>query len=361
MSNESAVTRQGVEGARSGREAMTGVQPGGVPPATGALAVNRPAAPADATSGAPISSSYYGLPILKPPVWKPADIAGYLFLGGLAGASSAVAAAAHVSGRQNVARVAKLAAAGSIALSLGALVHDLGRPARALHMLRVFKFTSPMNVGSWLLAGFAPAAGVAATTEMTGAWPSIATAATLVAGVLGPMVAAYTGALIADTAVPSWYAGHRHMPFVFVASGASAAAGVCLAAASPSELAPVQRLAAVAAPAELALAALMESRMGHPGETYRSGKAAAFLGVGRAATALGALGALFARRDRRAARASGAALLIGSACTRFGIFHAGVASAKDPVYTVAPQRARLGARRSSGPHTPDSEKEGAWL
>ncbi|HEU0317381.1 MAG TPA: hypothetical protein VFR49_08630, partial [Solirubrobacteraceae bacterium] len=31
--------------------------------------------------------SYYGLPVLNEPVWKALDIAGYLFLGGLAGAS----------------------------------------------------------------------------------------------------------------------------------------------------------------------------------------------------------------------------------------------------------------------------------
>jgi hypothetical protein len=38
------------------------------------------------------------------------------------------------------------------------------------------------------------------------------------------------------------------------------------------------------------------------------------------------------------------AALAGSACTRFGIFHAGVASAEDPKYTVQPQRERLSGR-----------------
>jgi len=38
---------------------------------------------------------------------------------------------------------------------------------------------------------------------------------------------------------------------------------------------------------------------------------------------------------------AGAALVAASACTRFGIFHAGVQSASDPKYTVEPQRARL--------------------
>ncbi|MYX55885.1 polysulfide reductase, partial [Streptomyces sp. SID8382] len=42
---------------------------------------------------------------------------------------------------------------------------------------------------------------------------------------------------------------------------------------------------------------------------------------------------------------SGAALLAASACTRFGVFYAGMRSAEDPKYTVLPQRERLDARR----------------
>ena len=41
-------------------------------------------------------TSYYGRPILKPPTWNSVDIAGYLFLGGLAGGSSIIAAGALV-------------------------------------------------------------------------------------------------------------------------------------------------------------------------------------------------------------------------------------------------------------------------
>jgi hypothetical protein len=44
---------------------------------------------------------------------------------------------------------------------MAALVHDLGRPARFANMLRVFKVSSPMSVGSWLLSGYVPAAAAA--------------------------------------------------------------------------------------------------------------------------------------------------------------------------------------------------------
>jgi hypothetical protein len=55
----------------------------------------------------------------------------------------------------------------------------------------------------------------------------------------------------------------------------------------------------------------------------------------------GAVGSLLAGRSRAVAAMSGAALLAGSVCTRFGVFEAGQASARDPKYTVVPQRERL--------------------
>jgi hypothetical protein len=38
---------------------------------------------------------------------------------------------------------------------------------------------------------------------------------------------------------------------------------------------------------------------------------------------------------------SGTSLLAGSVLTRFGVFEAGVSSAKDPKYVVVPQRNRV--------------------
>jgi hypothetical protein len=65
-------------------------------------------------------------------------------------------------------------------------------------------------------------------------------------------------------------------------------------------------------------------------------------------TAAGAVGALvLGGRSRVAAAVSGAALLAGSACTRFGVFEAGPASVHDPKYTVVPQRERLNRRRAA--------------
>ncbi len=110
-------------------------------------------------------------------------------------------------------------------------------------MIRVFKVTSPMSVGTWLLSGYVPAAVVAAVTALSGRLPRLGTAATAGAAVLGPAVAAYTAALISDTAVPAWHDGHREMPFVFTGSAAMAAGGLGLLAAPSGESGPARNLA----------------------------------------------------------------------------------------------------------------------
>ncbi|MBV9097382.1 MAG: hypothetical protein JO079_04925, partial [Frankiaceae bacterium] len=71
------------------------------------------------------------------------------------------------------------------------------------------------------------------------------------------------------------------------------------------------------------------------------------LRTSKALTVAGALGALaLGRRSKVAAVAAGGMLAAASALTRFGVFEAGVASAEDPVYTVAPQRERVSAAGS---------------
>ena len=69
-------------------------------------------------------------------------------------------------------------------------------PGDSPNMLRVFKPTSPMSVGSWLLAGYGPVAGAAAASEVTG-HPAPAGTAAGSAPPAGPAVATYTAALIA--------------------------------------------------------------------------------------------------------------------------------------------------------------------
>ena len=281
-------------------------------------------------------------------LWTPALV---LFTGGLAGASSILAAGAEVTGRPRLARSAKIGALAAITTSAAALVHDLGRPSRFYNMLRVAKPTSPMSMGSWLLAAYGPLAGATAACDVTGILPGAGRATGFGAAVLGSGVASYTAVLLADTAVPTWHESRAQLPFVFVGSAASAAAGLGLLAAPCSEAGPARRAALGGAALELAASNAMERAAGLAGETLHDGKAGILLRTAKALTAGGALaGATLGRRNRALAAVSGTALLIGSALTRFGIFEAGRASTLDPKYTVVPQRARLQERDQAGPH-----------
>ena len=289
-------------------------------------------------------TSYYGLPVLNAPVWKRTDIAGYLFLGGLAGASSVLAAGAQLSGRPQLATRSKVVATGAVGLGAVALVHDLGRPSRFANMLRVLKPSSPMSVGSWLLSAYGPAAGVAAATSVTGRFRRLGAAATAGAALLGPLVSTYTAALVSDTAVPAWHDGYRELPFVFAGSSATAAGGAGLLAAPVAQSAPARRLASIGAAVEFAAARRMERRLGMVAEPYRQGSAGRYMRAGQGLTAAGLALAFAGRRSRLLSAVAGAALAAASASTRFGIFEAGMQSANDPRYTVEPQRERKLAR-----------------
>ncbi len=289
-------------------------------------------------------TSYYGRPVIKEPAWRAPDVPGYLFLGGLAGASSVLAASAQVSGYRKLARVGKVGALGAISLSAVALVHDLGRPERFVNMLRVFKPSSPMSVGSWLLAGYGPVAGAAAVCEVTGILPGAGRAATLGAGLLGPGIATYTAALICDTAVPAWHEGYREMPYVFAGSAASAAGGLGLLAVHPADAEPARNLAVLGAAVELIAKRQLLARLGDLAEPYEAGTTGAILRLAEFLTAGALAGAVLGRTSRAVSALSGASLVAASAMTRYGIFQAGMASARDPRYTIVPQRRRRDER-----------------
>ncbi|MBV8994109.1 MAG: polysulfide reductase NrfD [Pseudonocardiales bacterium] len=334
----SDVTTNGLRGVRPDRDALTGV-------ATGKRGRRRDRRRTGQRDGAPTVpaaefTSYYGMPVINKPVWSSPDIPGYLFLGGLAGAASLLGAGAQATGRPALDRVSKAGAFGAGVLSLVGLVHDLGKPSRFLHMLRVFKVTSPMSVGSWLLAGYVPLAGVAAASSVFGRAPKIGMAATAGSALIGPAVASYTAALISDTAVPAWHDGYPEMPFVFVGSGAAAAGGLGLLAAPLAQSGPARAMAVFGVGTELASFERMERRIGMTAEPYSQGRGGAYVRAGKVLSVLGVVGALLGRRSRLVSALSGAALLASSAATRWGIFHAGMQSAKDPKYTIIPQRER---------------------
>ncbi|NBE79465.1 NrfD/PsrC family molybdoenzyme membrane anchor subunit [Micromonospora rubida] len=306
-------------------------------------------------------TSYYGRPVLKPPVWK-WDIAAYLFTGGLAAGSSLLAAGGQLTGRPALRRAGRIASLVAVSASAYFLVNDLGRPARFHHMLRVAKLTSPMSVGTWILTVFGPAAGVAAVTEAA-PWlpergvlglgrrllPPVGQAAGLLAAATAPALATYTGVLLAGTAVPSWHEAYPELPIIFAGSALASGAGVGLLAAPGDQAGPARRMAVAGAALELWGSHRVEHRLGLLSEPYRTGTPGRLLRAGRVLTAAGVAGALVGRRSRVLSGLSGVALLAASVATRFGIFHGGVASARDPKYTVVPQRERIRRREAERP------------
>jgi formate-dependent nitrite reductase membrane component NrfD len=315
-------------------------------------------------------TSYYGRPIVKASPWR-VEIPAYLFLGGVAAGSSLLSAGADLTDRPALRRTGRVGALVGLTLSLVALVHDLGRPSRFLNMLRVMKVTSPMSVGTWILSAYGPFAGLAGAAELHSMLPArlrggrvgglLALAgrpAGLVAGLMAPPVASYTAVLLSDTATPTWHDAHRHLGLVFVGSAAAASGGLGMVGSPVAQAGPARRFAVGGALVELAVEHRMERAMGLTAEPLHEGPAGTLMRTSKALTLAGAAGAvLLGSRSRPAAVASGAALMAGSACLRFGVFQAGQASARDPKYTVVPQRERVSARRARPAPPPPPPRE----
>jgi formate-dependent nitrite reductase membrane component NrfD len=289
--------------------------------------------------------SYYGRPIVKEPVWKP-EIPFYLWTGGIAGGASVLHGVAKAAGNERLAKSCTYLAAAFDAVSPALLVSDLGRPERFLNMLRVFKVTSPMSVGSWILFVSGGASNTAAVLELLGVLKPVKWLAEAVSFVSGPPLATYTGALLANTSIPVWSEARDELPFLFGAS-AVASAGAAAAVTTPvAAAAPARRAAVGGALVELGLMELMEKKLGFVGEVYKQGEAHRFGRISKACVAAGAgLIALAGRRSRAAAATGGALLLAGELALRWSVFKAGFQSARDPRYTVLPQKERVRKRK----------------
>ena len=306
-------------------------------------------------------TSYYDRPVVKPAPWG-WDVAAYLFLGGLAGGSAVLAAGGQLTRLATLRRNCRLAALASVSLGAVALVRDLGRPERFVNMLRVIKLTSPMSLGSWILSAFSAGAAVAAAAEadrMTGERLPLGPLrrvlrfaegpAGLEAAALGPELAVYTAVLLADTSTPTWNHAHDELPFVFVSSASLAAAGLAMITTPVAEAAPARKLAVLGVIGDLVATGVMHRRMDPvAAEPLHQGRPGTLLRLSQGLAVAGGIGTLLGGRRRPVAAAAGLVLMAASALTRFGIYEAGIRSAKDPRYTIEPQKRRLAARRAAG-------------
>jgi len=298
--------------------------------------------------------TYYDRPTIKEPVWIWA-VPAYFYVGGAAGAAAVVGATTQALNREALAGLVKrcrwIAATGS-AVGSGLLIYDLGRPERFLNMLRVFRPTSVLNIGSWILASSGFLSGTSAALSGAGALRALGDAAGYGAGVVGMPLSGYTAVLLSDTAVPLWQGTRRTLPPLFVASALSSAASLLsFISLSEDEERIVERLSVIGKGCELAAMLVVERDAArvpkvavplHEGTGGSLWKAAKVLAAGGLAASLLSRGG---RVKRVAAATLGTA---GALALRFAVFHAGKASSRDPRATASQQRAGHGAKETTG-------------
>ena len=211
--------------------------------------------------------SYYDLPAIKPShyAWP---IAAYFFIGGLSSAAQFIATVLDLVGGKEDRPAVR---AGRYLAFLGALVSplplivDLETPQRWYNMLRIFRPTSTMSIGSWALTAFGTFSGLTAVGQaaedlfgwVTGRW--LARLASLPAALAGGVVALYTGTLLAATVLPLWAAASPFLSSLFASSATSTAtAALTLATTPPSTRRRLNWLALLTGAAELFFAVLIE-------------------------------------------------------------------------------------------------------
>ena len=292
--------------------------------------------------------TYYDRPVLKEPVWI-WSVPLYFYVGGTAGAAAVLAAAAHALGGGRMPGLVKkarwMAAIGG-AVSSALLVNDLGRPERFLHMLRVFRPTSPMSIGSWVLAGAASVtAGSALLADQEGALGLLGDAASYGGALLGLPLAGYTAVLLGNTAVPVWQSARRSLPHLFIGSAVSGAASLFgLLPLEPEERRAVERFGVAGKVVDLAAMAAVEretNRVDPVGRPLREGVSGALWNGAKAMTAASLALSLLPGGWRVKRLAIGVLGTAGAVALRFAVFHAGKTSARDPRATFHSQRKKM--------------------
>src|ERR1700733_7686158 len=222
-----------------------------------------------------LESSYHGNPVLKPPTWT-WQVPLYFFVGGVAGISAVIALAAHLFGNAGLLRAGLWIGFLGALISAPLLIADLGRPARFLNMLRVFKWRSAMSVGAWTLTGFSSAVGLAVVCHeliLAGYGNNFLLGlewlAEISAALSGLILASYTSVLLGVTAIPVWSENRRLVPAVFLTGALGSAAAVLELLGF---LVPVtQSIGIVASTVEIVIAIIIEFRGRYVDRPLREG------------------------------------------------------------------------------------------
>jgi formate-dependent nitrite reductase membrane component NrfD len=294
--------------------------------------------------------AYRDVPILARPTWNH-EIAAYFFLGGISAGATLIGSLAELVGgarMRSLARTAHLVGFVALLPCPPLLIDDLGRPERFLHMLRVFKPMSPMNVGSWALTVHGAVSGLVAVRHMLASKrvPFLSAVVRLLPGrllaALGlvPALAlgGYTGVLLGTTSIPVW-AESRLLGGLFMASAIGAGtAATSLAGAVGGRLeAPAEEALATigvcTGVVELGLTAGYLATSGPAAAALLEGEGLVLTAVAVALTAGGVVLEASSSRGGWTGRVLTAlaslATLAGGAVLRWSVVRAGRASAAD--------------------------------
>jgi formate-dependent nitrite reductase membrane component NrfD len=299
--------------------------------------------------------TYYGLPSVKPSLWG-GLVSGYMFVAGIGGAAQIIATAADLVGVGDraltpIIRHGRYIALGATVVGGPLLIIDLHTPQRWYNMLRIFRKTSPMSIGTWVLMSFGTLSMALAAAQFAadrGHSPSRIeqTAIKLMqlpAAFSGMAMSTYTGALLSATSTPLWAAAPRRIAAAFGASAmASGAAALRIAGfgrdASDSTGQALDLIALAAGTLELFLLLSLRRRFreqGVDGALNEGGWGVAY-DLGAAAIGAGVpvlhhvVGVLEPKKPARPAMAVSLAVLAGGFLLRHALLRAGNLSAKRP-------------------------------
>jgi len=298
--------------------------------------------------------TYYELPPVKASFWGEL-VAAYLYVGGVAGASQIVATLADITGAPGrITRNGRLLALGGAAAGAALLVADLRTPQRWYNMLRIWRSTSPMSIGTWVLSAFAAASAAPAAAAAIGdrqtpparALRAVARVSQLPAAAAGAAMTVYTAPLLSATSTPLWASAPRLLAVRFgSAAMATGSAALALADRGPVDGAsrvPLDRLTGIAAAVELGASLSGDARARALGIEAPSRDPALRL-LGTAALAVGCgiplvchlLNELQSRRSPALSRLAAVAALAGGYLMRSSVLRSGNESARRAQDTFA--------------------------
>lgn len=291
--------------------------------------------------------TYYDIPMLKAPLWG-WEIASYFYFAGISAGTYLLTRIARRQGGRDVDMLVRLGNYISLATLIPCpplLIHDLGDPKRFHHMLRIWKPSSPMNLGTWTLMAYSGilSADLAQQFLMKSDKQNHNSAFALLRDAAGIPVSlilmSYTGVLLSCTANPLWCRNKWLSP-LFVASAISTGAealSLTLDLASKEDhretQTALQRIDTAAHVVEgVALSNFMREA-GEKAACLETGKQAKFHRFAKVAIIAAECLKLvpLPKRARKPARIAASILgLAGAFAMRWGVIHGGHSAANDP-------------------------------